>query len=264
MQVALITGPNMSGKSTYLRQTALIVLLAQTGCFVPASEAVVGLCDRIFTRIGLYDRLGSGESTFMTEMIETAQILHHATTRSLILLDELGRGTSTYDGLAVARSVLEYIHNHPQIRSKTLFATHYHELTELADLLPRLKNFHVEIAEQGSELVFLYKISPGSAHKSYGVYAAKLAGLPRPVVRRAEQLLAEYEAQAETQGGARESTPTERTPSLTTMRDSDLAQALLDIDPDALSPVEALMKLYELRRRAETKNNTSVRAIKSA
>ncbi|HEV7902334.1 MAG TPA: DNA mismatch repair protein MutS, partial [Pyrinomonadaceae bacterium] len=171
-EIALITGPNMSGKSTYLRQSALIVLMAQAGSFVPATHATVGLCDRIFTRIGLYDRLGSGESTFMTEMVETAQILHHASERSLILLDELGRGTSTYDGLAVARAVLEYIHNHPQLRAKTLFATHYHELTTLAAVLPRLENLHVEIAEEGSDLVFLYKISPGSAEKSYGVYAA--------------------------------------------------------------------------------------------
>lgn len=263
-QIALITGPNMSGKSTYLRQTALIVLMAQTGCFVPASEAVIGLCDRIFTRIGLYDRLGSGESTFMTEMVETAQILHHATPRSLILLDELGRGTSTYDGLAVARAVLEYIHNHPQIRSKTLFATHYHELTELADLLPRLKNFHVEIAEQGSELVFLYRISPGSAQKSYGVYAARLAGLPRPVVRRAEQLLAEYEAAAETQGGASVSAQTERTAAAPIVKDSELAQALSSVDPNALSPVEALMKLFELKRLAEIKPTKNVRAVKTA
>ena len=263
-QIALITGPNMSGKSTYLRQTALIVLMAQTGSFVPASEAVIGLCDRIFTRIGLYDRLGSGESTFMTEMVETAQILHHATPRSLILLDELGRGTSTYDGLAVARAVLEYIHNHPQIRSKTLFATHYHELTELADLLPRLKNFHVEIAEKGSELVFLYKISPGSAHRSYGVYAARLAGLPRPVVRRAEQLLAQYEATAETQASASNKARAERTPSAPAVRDSELAQALSNIDPNALSPVEALMKLFELKRLAETKTAKNVRAVKTA
>lgn len=263
-QIALITGPNMSGKSTYLRQTALIVLMAQTGSFVPASEAVIGLCDRIFTRIGLYDRLGSGESTFMTEMVETAQILHHASPRSLILLDELGRGTSTYDGLAVARAVLEYIHNHPQLRSKTLFATHYHELTELADLLPRLKNLHVEIAERGSELLFLYKISPGIAMKSYGVYAAKLAGLPRPVVRRAEQLLNEYEATTSAQNKAEDINLPDRAASLITVRESELAQALLDVDPNALSPVEALMKLFELRRLVETKTNQSVRAIKTA
>ena len=261
-QIALITGPNMSGKSTYLRQTALIVLLAQTGSFVPAREATVGLCDRIFTRIGLYDRIGSGESTFMTEMTETAQILHHASPRSLILLDELGRGTSTYDGLAVARAVLEYIHNHSQIRSKTLFATHYHELTELARLLPRIQNLHVEISEEGSELVFLYKISPGVALKSYGVYAAKLAGLPRPVVRRAEELLGEYEAQAESTGGAVKGASALNNASHPSTNEAKIAQALASIDLDTLSPVEALMKLYELRRLADAEK--SVRVVKTA
>jgi DNA mismatch repair protein MutS len=262
-QVALITGPNMSGKSTYLRQTALIVLMAQAGSFVPASDATVGLCDRLFTRIGLYDRIGSGASTFMIEMIETAQILHHAGPRSLILLDELGRGTSTYDGLAVARAVLEYIHNHPQIHSKTLFATHYHELTELAQLLPRLRNLHVEIAEEGTELSFLYKISPGVALKSYGVYAAKLAGLPRPVVRRAEELLGEYEAQAEATGGpAKTATAHAGGPSHVSAHEAKIAQALIGIDLDSLSPVEALMKLYELRRLAE--KDVAVRVVKSA
>lgn len=260
-QVAVITGPNMSGKSTYLRQTALIVLMAQVGSFVPAREATIGLCDRIFTRIGLYDRIGSGESTFMTEMVETAQILHHATARSLILLDELGRGTSTYDGLAVARSVLEYIHNHPRIQSKTLFATHYHELTDLADVLPRLRNLHVEIAEEGSELVFLYKIRPGSALKSYGVYAARLAGLPRPVVRRAEVLLNEYESRSEGKSGT-EAANYNQSASLST-RSAELTRAVLEIDPNALSPVEALMKLFELRQLAE-KEDTKLRAIKTA
>jgi DNA mismatch repair protein MutS len=263
-QIALITGPNMSGKSTYLRQTALIVLMAQAGSFVPAKAATVGLCDRVFTRIGLYDRLGSGESTFMTEMIETARILHHATPRSLILLDELGRGTSTYDGLAVARAVLEFIHNHPHIRSKTLFATHYHELTELADVLPRLKNLFVEIDEEGGELVFLYKVSPGSAQKSYGVYAAKLAGLPRPVVRRAEELLAHYEAHGHQPAGAAESAPSERPATTNAPRASEMAQALLALDLDSLTPVEALTKLYELRRLAEAEKPQSIRAIKTA
>lgn len=266
-EIVLITGPNMSGKSTYLRQTALIVLMAQAGSFVPATHATIGLCDRIFTRIGLYDRLGSGESTFMTEMVETAQILHHATERSLILLDELGRGTSTYDGLAVARAVVEYIHNHPQLRAKTLFATHYHELTALAAVLPRLENLHVEIAEEGSELVFLYKISPGSAEKSYGVYAAKLAGLPRPVVRRAEELLREYEAQGagerhfQTESAAKQPAQLQARE-----RESNLIQALMQLDPDALSPVEALMKLFELRRMAEDGEDDAgkVRAIRSA
>ncbi len=273
--IALITGPNMSGKSTYLRQTALIVLMAQAGCFVPASQATIGVCDRIFTRTGLYDRIGSGESTFMTEMVETAEILHHATPRSLVLLDELGRGTSTYDGLAVARAVLEYIHNHPQLRSKTLFATHYHELTELEEILPRLKNLRVEISEERAELRFLYKISSGIAEKSYGVYAAKLAGLPRPVVRRAEKLLSEYEAQsgALVEGGARldagggdAANAAQRPPisASTQQQASALVEALLEVDLNALSPVEALMKLFELQRMAESEKTKSIRVIKMA
>jgi DNA mismatch repair protein MutS len=267
--IALITGPNMSGKSTFLRQTALIVLMAQAGSFVPARSATVGLCDRIFTRIGLYDRIGSGESTFMTEMVETAHILNHASPRSLILLDELGRGTSTYDGLAVARAVLEHLHNHPKLRARTLFATHYHELTALASVLPRVLNLHVEIAEEGGELVFLYRVSEGSAERSYGVYAAKLAGLPKPVVRRAEELLAEYESPA---GGvevrvagdslARPSSATRQTAE----QQSRLVKALLDADIDNLAPVEALMKLYELRRLAEEEGaaGEAVRAVKRA
>ncbi len=236
-QIALITGPNASGKSTYLRQVALIVLLAQIGSFVPADEAVVGICDRIFTRIGLYDKIGSGESTFMTEMIETAEILHHASPNSLILLDELGRGTSTYDGLAVARSVLEYIHNHPKLKSRTLFATHYHELAELEELLPRLENYYFVIEEKNAKLNFQYKIEKGTALKSYGVYVSKLAGLPKPVVRRAEQLLLEYD----TESG--EKTEYQRSPNR-----SELERRVLEIDTDALSPVEALMKLYELKK----------------
>jgi DNA mismatch repair protein MutS len=243
-QIALITGPNASGKSTYLRQIALIVLLAQIGSFVPADDAVVGLCDRIFTRIGLYDRIGAGESTFMTEMIETAEILHHATPRSLILLDELGRGTSTYDGLAVARSVLEFIHNHPKLKTRTLFATHYHELAELEAVLPALENLHVEIEENAGELTFKYKISPGIALKSYGVYAAKLAGLPKPVVRRAEALLKSYEQQDESKITNYKS-QTENFPSV-------YEKFLAEIDLDSLSPVEALMKLYELKTIAES------------
>ncbi|HEX8922654.1 MAG TPA: DNA mismatch repair protein MutS, partial [Pyrinomonadaceae bacterium] len=263
-QIALITGPNMSGKSTYLRQTALIVLMAQIGSFIPADEATVGLCDRIFTRIGLYDRLGSGESTFMTEMVETAQILHHASPRSLILLDELGRGTSTYDGLAVARAVLEYIHNHPHLRSKTLFATHYHELTELSEVLPRLRNLYVEIDEEGSDLVFLYKVSPGTAQKSYGVYAARLAGLPRPVVRRAEELLSHYESHGHQQEGRAEGKPKETVAAGGSSREAELVSALLNLDLDNLSPVEALTKLYELRRLADTEKPPGIRAIKTA
>jgi len=267
-QIALITGPNMSGKSTYLRQAALIVLMAQVGCFVPAAEATIGICDRVFTRIGLYDRIGSGESTFMTEMVETAHILHHATARSLILLDELGRGTSTYDGLAVARAVLEFVHNHPKLRSKTLFATHYHELTELAEVLPRLCNLHVEIAEQGSELVFLHKVSPGIAEGSYGIYAARLAGLPRPVVRRAQELLTEYESQpGMLNAGEAEhenKLPEHGAANASHARGARTIQMLLAVDLNSLSPVEALMKLIELQHLAEAEVNPAIRAIKSA
>ncbi len=233
-QIALITGPNASGKSTYLRQIAVIVILAQIGSYVPAEEAVIGICDRIFTRIGLYDRIGSGESTFVTEMIETAEILHHATPRSLILLDELGRGTSTYDGLAVARSVVEFIHNHPKLQSKTLFATHYHELAELEKLLRNLENLHFKIEEKKDELIFRYKLEKGTSLKSYGVYAAKLAGLPKPVVRRALELLDKYENEE------------------ILLTDSETAETALEkfiseIDIDSLSPVEALMKLCEIQ-----------------
>ena len=237
-QIALITGPNASGKSTYLRQISLIVLLAQIGSFVPADDAVIGICDRIFTRIGLYDKLGSGESTFMTEMIETAEILHHATPRSLILLDELGRGTSTFDGLAVARAVLEFIHNHPKLKSRTLFATHYHELAELEGVLPRLENLHFLIEEISGELTFKYKLERGTALKSYGVYAAKIAGLPKPVVRRAETLLKEYESQNDDATMRRRNNAT---------IESELEKRLNELDLDSLSPVEALMKIYELK-----------------
>jgi DNA mismatch repair protein MutS len=242
-QIALITGPNASGKSTYLRQIALIVLLAQIGSFVPADEAVIGTVNRIFTRIGLYDRIGLGESTFMTEMIETAEILHHATPNSLILLDELGRGTSTFDGLAVARSVIEFIHNHPNLKTRTLFATHYHELAELENLLPRLENLHFEIEENADELIFKYKVNRGVALKSYGVYAAKLAGLPKPVIRRAEELLKEYEVE----------NSKFQIPNSKFENQSEIETILRQIDVESLSPVEALMKLYELKKRASEK-----------
>jgi DNA mismatch repair protein MutS len=237
--IALITGPNASGKSTYLRQIALIVLLAQIGSFVPAEDAVIGLCDRIFTRIGLYDRIGAGESTFMTEMIETAEILHHAGVRSLILLDELGRGTSTFDGLAVARSVLEFVHNHPKLKTRTLFATHYHELAELEGVLPNLENLHFLIEDDAGELTFKYRLEKGTALKSYGVYAAKLAGLPKPVIRRAEELLHLYET-------ANQSSQTSASAG------NELENYLNDLDLDSISPVEAMMKLYELKGLAKS------------
>ncbi|MGI8668733.1 MAG: DNA mismatch repair protein MutS [Aridibacter sp.] len=246
-QIALITGPNASGKSTYLRQAAIIILLAQMGSFVPAEEAVIGICDRIFTRIGLYDRIGSGESTFMTEMIETAEILHHATPKSLILLDELGRGTSTYDGLAVARSVLEFIHNHPKLKSRTLFATHYHELAELEDLLPNLENLYFEIVEEGDKIRFTYKLCKGTALKSYGVHAAMIAGLPKPVIKRASELLKKYENEEENISGVEN----------TNKQLNEFEKKLFELDTDSLSPVEALMKLYELKELVAKKSQAT-------
>ena len=194
-QILIITGPNMGGKSTYLRQAALIVLLGQMGAFVPAKSAAIGLVDRIFTRIGAMDFLSVGQSTFMVEMLETASILHNATARSLILLDEVGRGTSTFDGLSIAWAVAERLHEREDVRPKTLFATHYHELTELALTLPRIKNYHVSVREWKDEVVFLRKIIPGPSDRSYGIHVAKLAGIPRDVIDRAREILFNLEKQ---------------------------------------------------------------------
>jgi len=190
-QLAIITGPNMAGKSTYVRQVALIVLMAQMGSFVPARSARVGIADRIFTRVGASDELARGRSTFMVEMTETANILNNASQRSLIILDEIGRGTSTFDGLSIAWAVSEYLHEH--VRARTLFATHYHELVELERLLPRVKNFNVAVREWGDEVVFLHKIIPGGTDKSYGIQVGRLAGLPRQVIDRAKTILANLE-----------------------------------------------------------------------
>jgi DNA mismatch repair protein MutS len=189
--IAIITGPNMAGKSTFMRQTALIVLLAQTGSFVPASRAIIGLVDRIYTRIGASDFIAKGQSTFMVEMMETANILNNATNRSLIILDEIGRGTSTFDGISIAWAVVEYISK--KIKSRTLFATHYHELTELALVLEGVKNFNVVVREWGDEIIFLRKIEEGPADRSYGIQVARLAGIPRDVITRSKEILANLE-----------------------------------------------------------------------
>ena len=196
-QLLLLTAPNMSGKSVYLRQTALIVLLAQIGSFVPAQQARVGLVDRIFTRIGASDNLALGESTFAVEMIETAQILNYATLRSLLLLDEIGRGTSTADGLSIARAIIEFLVDADGPRPRTLFATHFHELTELQRLLPGVANHTFAVREWQGEVIFLYKLIPGAADKSYGIHVAKLAGLPRLVTERAQEILKDLERGAE-------------------------------------------------------------------
>jgi len=249
-QLIVLTGPNMSGKSTYLRQVALIVLLAQIGSFVPAATATIGLVDRIFTRIGAREDLPAGQSTFMVEMVETANILNNATPRSLIILDEIGRGTSTYDGLSIARAVAEYIHSYPNLGAKTLFATHYHELVELANFLPRVKNFNIAVAEDKGEVIFLYKIVPGGVDKSYGIHVAKLAGLPRSVVHRAQEVLTELEdgsQQAATKRRRKEAAA-RQLPLLG--QKSPLFDELEKLDINSLTPLEALNKLYELQKKA--------------
>jgi DNA mismatch repair protein MutS len=240
--VRVITGPNMSGKSTYLRQTALIVLMAQIGSFVPAQSAKIGLVDRIFTRIGAQDEIHAGQSTFMVEMIEAANILHHATPHSLLILDEIGRGTSTYDGLSIAWGMIEYIHNHPHLRAKTLFATHYHELTQLADLLPGVRNYNVVVSEADTKVVFLHKIVPGGADRSYGIHVAQLAGLPSPVIQRANEIMAELE---KTSGRAVKTYPHAAQQAMLFPELSPLLEELRELDINSLSPIEALNKLFE-------------------
>ena len=253
-QMLIITGPNMSGKSTYLRQVALIVLLAQIGSFVPADSATIGLVDRIFTRVGLRDDLVAGQSTFMVEMVETANILNNATRRSLIILDEIGRGTSTYDGISIARAVAEYIHNHPQLGAKTLFATHYHELVDLAGMLPRVKNYNVAVAEEGGKVVFLRRIVPGGTDKSYGIHVAQLAGLPRSVINRAQEVLAELEGRARVaQDKRRRKTPAQQLGLFP--QPGPLEEELAGLDIDSLTPLEAINKLYELKKKAEGEGN---------
>ena len=245
-RIRILTGPNMSGKSTFLRQVALVVLMAQMGSFVPAASARIGLVDRIFTRIGAQDEIYSGQSTFMVEMVETANILHHATNRSLLILDEIGRGTSTYDGVSIAWAVVEYIHNHPSLRAKTLFATHYHELTQLADLLPGVRNYNVAVSESAGKVVFLHKIIPGGADRSYGIHVGQLAGLPSPVVQRAEEILLQLEKSS---GKAIKIDP-ELPHQMALFPDTNpFLDELKGMDINALSPIEALNKLYEWKKK---------------
>ena len=244
--VRVITGPNMAGKSTYLRQAALIVLMAQMGSFVPAVSATIGLVDRIFTRIGAQDEIHAGQSTFMVEMIETANILHHATQRSLLILDEIGRGTSTYDGVSIAWAVVEYIHNHPSLRAKTLFATHYHELTQLAELLPGVRNYNVAVTEADKTVIFLHQIIPGGADRSYGIHVAQLAGLPRPVIQRATEIMAELEKSS---GQAIRINPHAAQQVALFPETNPLLDELNAMDVNSLSPIEALNKLFEWQRR---------------
>jgi DNA mismatch repair protein MutS len=254
-QLIILTGPNMSGKSTYLRQVALIVLLAQIGSFVPADSATIGLVDRIFTRVGLQDDLVTGQSTFMIEMVETANILNNATSKSLIILDEIGRGTSTYDGLSIAQAVAEYIHNHPRLGAKTLFATHYHELVELANFLPRVRNYNIAVSDEGGKVTFLRKIIPGGADRSYGIHVAQLAGLPKAVVHRAEEVMSELERDdnlkvvRNARPRSKEKTPSEQIPLFG--QKPPIMDEILKLDISSMTPLEAITKLYELQRKTK-------------
>jgi DNA mismatch repair protein MutS len=244
--IRIITGPNMSGKSTFLRQVALIVLMAQIGSYVPATHARIGLVDRIFTRIGAQDEIHAGQSTFMVEMIETANILNHATSQSLLILDEIGRGTSTYDGLSIAWSVVEFLHNHPQLRCRTFFATHYHELTQLSEMLPGVRNYNVAVSETGNQVVFLHKIVPGGADRSYGIHVAQLAGIPRPVISRASEILQQLQKSS---GSAVKIEAAPGQQMVLFPETNPLLDSLREMDLNSIPPVEALNILYEWQRK---------------
>lgn len=244
--IQIITGPNMSGKSTYLRQIALIILMAQMGSFVPARSARIGLVDRIFTRIGAQDEIHAGLSTFMVEMVEAANILNNAGPRGLLILDEIGRGTSTYDGLSIAWAILEYIHNSPTLRSRTLFATHYHELTVLPDTLPGMRNYNVAVTESDGNVVFLHKIIEGAADRSYGIHVAQIAGLPKPVISRANELMKRFEGDSEMRLEVQEAPLMQ----LTLFPETNpIVDALRSIDVNSMSPIEAINQLYEWQKR---------------
>ncbi len=256
-QIIIITGPNMAGKSALLRQTALIVLLAQIGCFVPADTARIGIVDKIFTRVGASDNIAKGESTFMVEMTETASIMNNLSSRSLILMDEIGRGTSTYDGISIAWSILEFLHNHPKAKAKTLFATHYHELNQLEDDLERIKNYNVSVQEEGNKIIFLRKLQKGGSEHSFGIHVAQMAGMPNAIVERANEVLGYLEKEKihhQLQEKVKEvpkNTQTISQLSLFEPYNPDLEKVkkfFREIDINTLSPIEALMKLNELKK----------------
>jgi DNA mismatch repair protein MutS len=249
----MITGPNMSGKSALLRQTALIVLLAQMGSFVPATSAEIGLVDKIFTRVGASDNISMGESTFMVEMNESASILNNLSSRSLILLDEIGRGTSTYDGISIAWAIAEFLHEHPS-KAKTLFATHYHELNEMSKQFERIKNFNVSVKELKDKVLFLRKLVPGGSEHSFGIHVAKMAGMPQYVIQKANTILKKMESLRDTgddSSSIKQAVQPEPQLSFFNMDDPLLEQIkeeILRLDIDTLTPVEALMKLNEIKR----------------
>jgi DNA mismatch repair protein MutS len=248
-QIMMITGPNMSGKSALLRQTALIVLMAQIGCYVPAEAVEIGVVDKIFTRVGASDNISMGESTFMVEMNETASILNNLSQNSLILLDEIGRGTSTYDGVSIAWSIAEYIHNHPT-QAKTLFATHYHELNDMSAQFERIKNFNVSIKRKDNKIIFMRKLKSGGSHHSFGIHVARMAGMPIDVVNNAEDLLKQLESSRKKSG----KTVIENNKMQLSFFDiqdpimQKIKDVLIGIDIDSLTPIEALMKLNEIKK----------------
>ena len=267
-RISIITGPNMAGKSTYMRQTALIVLMAQIGSFVPAEQAKIGIVDRIFTRVGASDDLASGQSTFMVEMTEVANILRNATSNSLLVLDEIGRGTSTFDGLSIAWAVVEHISNPKLLGAKTLFATHYHELTELEGKLNNVNNYCIAVKENGDDVVFLRKIVPGGADKSYGIQVAKLAGVPESVIERAKEISEELSAHdiAELTGNliAEHHKPRKKKEKLDevdltqmslfdTVKDDDIIKEVRELDLGNLTPIDALNKLYQLQSKIKNR-----------
>jgi DNA mismatch repair protein MutS len=260
-QIIILTGPNMAGKSSWLRQVALITLMAQIGSFVPASKASIGLVDRIFTRIGAQDDIATGQSTFMVEMLEMANILHHASPKSLVVLDEIGRGTSTYDGLAIARAIVEFVHNAPSLGCKTLFATHYHELTELADVLPRVTCSRMDVLEDGERVVFLRKVVAGNADKSYGIHVARLAGIPKGITRRAEEILADLEQhqpgtqdRSHRRAAMQQPVPSGETKMQLTFFDAPnpVVERLKSLEVEALTPLDAIRVLFELKQDASS------------
>lgn len=254
-QIIMITGPNMSGKSAILRQTALIVLLAQMGCFVPASFVRMGIVDKIFTRVGASDNISMGESTFMVEMNETASILNNLTDRSLVLLDEIGRGTSTYDGISIAWAIAEYIHEHPQ-KSKTLFATHYHELNDMHEQFDRIKNYNVSVKELKDNVLFLRKLVPGGSAHSFGIHVAKMAGMPNLVVQKAQKILKKLEASHKTEGTQKALKEDDLQLSIFNLDDpilEEIRDEIVNLDINTLTPVEALMKLNEIKKMVSRK-----------
>ena len=267
-RISIITGPNMAGKSTYMRQTALIVLMAQIGSFVPASSANIGICDRIFTRVGASDDLSSGQSTFMVEMTEVANILRNATSKSLLILDEIGRGTSTFDGLSIAWAVVEHISNRKLLGAKALFATHYHELTELEGTLESVNNYCIAVKEQGDDIVFLRKIVKGGADKSYGIQVAKLAGIPDSVINRAKEIVSELvdadisikakeiaagNEKAGKQKYLKDTVEMKQMSLFDTVNDNSIIEEIKNLDIGTMTPIEAMNTLYKMQNQLKNR-----------